>query len=401
MLFTYKATDASRHPVAGGIDALNIEIAIGALQRRGFILSSIAPAGRAPLLSRDIFFWRRVRGKDIVIFSRQLATLFEAQVSALRIFRLLSSEITNPLLREAVRSIGDDIQAGSSIHKALGKHKDIFSHFYVQMVRSGEESGKLSEAFLFLADYLERAYELTAKARNALVYPILVLITFVAVMVLMLTTVIPSVSAILVQSGLALPIYTRVILWVSAFFVSYGWLLLILLAVGALFLWRFAKTPQGEFAFAEFKLRIPYIGTLFRSIYLSRISDNLHTQLSAAIPIVEALETTKNMVDNAVFAASLSASVEAVKGGASIASAFEQSHVIPGMMVQMIRVGEESGEIPKILETLARFYRREVQNAVEMLISLIEPALIVALGLGIGFLLAAVLVPIYSISGAV
>lgn len=401
MLFNYKATDAAGRALTGAIDALNQEIAIDALQRRGFILSSIAPAGRSSLLGRDIFFWRRVSGKDVVIFSRQIATLFQAQVSALRIFRLLSSEITNPFLRETALSIGDDIQAGSSISRALGKHKDIFSNFYIQMVHAGEESGKLSEAFLFLADYLERAHELAAKARNALIYPILVLITFIAVMVLMLTTVIPSVSSILLESGQALPFYTRLILGVSSFFVSYGFVLLILVGIGGLALWRFSKTERGRFVLSQFKLRIPAVGGLFRALYLSRIADNLHTQLSAAIPILDALETTADIVDNAVYEAALASAIESVKAGSSISLAFEQSGVIPGMMVQMIRVGEESGETPAILATLARFYQKEVQNSMEVLLSLIEPALIIVLGLGVGFLLAAVLVPIYSIAGAV
>ena len=268
------------------------------------------------------------------------------------------------------------------------------------MVRSGEEAGKIDTTFGFLADYLERTYEVTAKAKNALIYPIFVIITFVGVMVLMFVTVIPSISTILTESGQTIPFYTRVVLGISTFLVHYGWFILILLVLGGLFLWRFSKTPNGRYTFSEFKIGIPYIGNLYRKLYLSRIADNMHTQLSAAIPIIRSLEITAEVVDNAVFENALAVASEEVKGGSSIADAFGKSRVIPGILIQMIKVGEESGELGNILETMARFYRREVENAVDTLVSLIEPALIILLGLGVGFLLAAVLVPIYSIAGA-
>jgi len=399
MLFNYKAVDPSGRPLAGSIDAINVEVAIASLQRRGFSISAITPQGHGGILSRNINFFRRVKSKDIVILSRQVATLFEAQVSALRIFRLLAAELDHPTLKQTMLSIADDLQGGSSISKALSKHPHIFGTFYVSMVRSGEEAGKLGEIFGFLADYLERTYEVTSKAKNALIYPVFVIITFVGVMVLMLTTVIPSVSQILIQAQQDVPIYTKAILGISDFFVRFGWFLLILAIVGALFLWRFGKTPNGRYTFSEIKIKVPYVGNLYRKLYLSRIADNMHTMLLSAIPIIKALEITAEVVDNAVFESALAAAADGVRGGSSIADAFARSPVIPGIMVQMIKVGEESGELGNILETLGRFYRREVSNAVDTLVSLIEPALIILLGVGVAFLLAAVLIPIYSISG--
>ncbi|MDO8620210.1 MAG: type II secretion system F family protein [bacterium] len=399
MLFSYKAIETGGRPVNGSIDALNIEVAISALQRRGFTVSTIVPAKNKAFFKRDLAFWKRVSSKDIVILSRQISTLFEAQVSALRIFRLLAIEIGHPILRQILIEIADDIQAGSSISKAMGKHPEAFSSFYVSMIRSGEEAGKLDQTFGYLADYLERTYEVTSKAKNALVYPVFVIITFVAVMVLMFTTVIPSISAILVESGQAIPIYTRIVLGMSTFLMKYGWFLLIIVIVGALFLWQFVKTPNGRYVMSGFKIRVPYIGNLFRKLYLSRIADNMHTQLASAIPIIKTLEITAEVVDNAIFEKALAVAAEEVKGGSSIADAFAKSSVIPGIMIQMIKVGEESGELGSILETMARFYRREVSNAVDTLVSLIEPALIIMLGLGVGFLLAAVLIPVYSMAG--
>lgn len=401
MLFNYKAFDTSGRVLTGSIDAINIEVAITSLQRRGLTLSTIVPQGARSLLTRNIGFFQRVKGKDIVILSRQVATLFEAQISALRIFRLLAAEADHPVLQQALLLIADDIQAGSSISKALAKHPHIFSNFYVSMVKAGEEAGKIDKTFNFLADYLERTYEVSSKAKNALIYPVFVICTFIAVMVLMMVTVIPSVSSILAQADQQLPIYTRVVLGVSDFFVRFGWFLLILVVGGALGLWRYVKTPVGRYAYSDFKIKVPYVGDLYRKLYFSRISDNLHTMLLSAIPIVKALEITSEVVDNAVFERALADAAEAVKNGSSIADSLGQSAVIPGIMIQMIKVGEESGELGNILETLGRFYRREVANAVDTLVSLIEPALIVLLGLGVGFLLASVLIPIYSLAGAV
>jgi len=317
----------------------------------------------------------------------------------MRIFRLLASEIDHPMLRQVLTSVSDDLQGGSSISQAMGKHPQAFSSFYVNMVRSGEEAGRLDKIFGFLADYLERTYEVTSKAKSALVYPIFVIVTFIGVMILMLTTVIPSISSILIESGQEIPIYTKIVLGMSFFFVHYGWFLLVLLIVAGLFLWRFSRTQGGRYALSELKIRLPYIGDLYRKLYLSRISDNMHTQLSAAIPIIRVLEITAEVVDNAIFEKAIILAAEEGKGGSSISDAFSHSRVIPGIMIQMMRVGEESGETGNILETMARFYRREVTNAVDTIVSLIEPALIVLLGLGVGFLLASVLMPIYSIVG--
>ena len=399
MLFSYTAIDQSGRSLAGSIDAISSDVAINALQRRGLIPQTIAAAGAAPFWARDIAFFRRVRPKDVVILSRQLATLFGAQISALRIFRLLAAEAERPLLGTTLLAIADDLQAGSSIAKSLGKHPETFSRFYVSMVHSGEETGKLDRSFLFLADYLERVYEVTSRAKNALIYPLFVIITFIAVMVLMLTTVIPSVSGVLAESGAVIPATTRAILGVSFFFVHYGWFLLILVILGVLALWRFSKRPEGRYALARFITRVPYIGELFRKLFLSRIADTMHTQISSAIPIMQALEITGDVVGNAVFEDALRAAAGFVREGASVSDAFARSGAFPGIMVQMIKVGEESGELGSILETLGRFYRREVDNAVDRLVSLIEPVLIIALGLGVGFLLAAVLIPIYSIAG--
>lgn len=402
MLFKYHAIDQDGHERDGTIEAPSQDVAVGALQRRNLIISSIESGEKKKFLEFDIpFFGGRISNKDVVILSRQIATLFEAQVSALRIFRLLASEVDNKHLATVLSTVGDDLQGGSPISKALARHPKVFSMFYVNMVRAGEESGKLSETFVYLADYLDRTYDIVSKAENALIYPIFVIAVFFGVMALMLTLVIPKISAVLVDSGQAVPLYTTIVIGFSNFLVRYGIFVLIGLIALGIYVWQLSKTEHGKLVLDNLKLTVPYVGDLYRKLYLARISDNFSTMLLSGVSVVEAIEITGSVVGNAVYASVLADVGADVKGGSSISDALGKHPQIPGIMVAMTKVGEETGELGKILTTLAKFYSREVSNAVDTLVGLIEPIMIVMLGLGVGVLLAAVLLPIYNLAGSI
>jgi len=399
MLFKYDVLDQQGRKQSGVIDAPTDDLAITSLQRRGFIVSSVVPADQAePIWKRNIGFFERVSNKEIVILSRQLSTLFEAQVSALQVFRLLADQTDNHKLKVILDNVTSDLQGGSSISNALSKSPEVFSPFFVNMVKAGEESGRLDETFKYLADYLERSYEVTSKAKNALIYPSFVIFTFVAVMVLMLTLVIPKISGILVDAGQEIPVYTRIVLGMSNFMVDFGPFLAIAAAFGVYLLVQFYKTDAGRASIDGFKISIPYLGDLYRKLYLSRISDNLTTMLASGIPVVKALELTQDVVDNAVFKEAILQATEKVKGGTAVSEALSRSPEIPRIFVQMMKVGEETGNLGEILSTLSRFYQREVGTAVDTLVDMIEPIMIILLGLGVGFLLASVLIPIYNVS---
>ena len=401
MLFNYKALDTDGHEREGTVEALSMDVAVSTLQRRGLVVSAIEPAEKKSFFSADIGFFNSVSNKEIVILSRQVATLFEAQVSALRIFRLLASEVDNKYLSEVMTRVADDLQGGSPISKALARHPKVFSEFYINMVRSGEESGKLSETFGYLADYLDRTYEVISKAQNALIYPAFVIFTFVIVMTLMLTLVIPNVSKILLDAGQEIPIYTRIVLALSNGLIDYGPFILIALVIAAGFAYRALQTQNGRLFFDRLKLGLPYIGDLYEKLYLSRIADNFSTMLAAGVPVIEAVEVTGTVVGSVTYELILKQVGDEVKGGLSISDALAKHAEVPGIMIAMIKVGEETGELGNILTTLAKFYRREVTTAVDTLVDLIEPLMIVALGLGVGVLLAAVLIPIYNLAGSI
>lgn len=400
MLFKYQAIDQNGAPQEGNIDAVSRDVAISSLQRRGLSVTSVEEVPKEGQ-GWNITLFESVSNKDVVLLSRQISTLFEAQVSALRVFRLLASEAEKPLMQRVLTEVADDLQAGSPISKALAKHPKVFSKFYVNMVRSGEEAGKLDETFLYLADYLDRTYEIVSKARNALIYPAFVISTFVIVMILMMTMVIPRISQILIDSGQDIPFYTKVVIAMSNFFVDYGVFLLIVAVVGGYFLVRFAMTEGGRAQFDRLQLAIPYVGDLYKKLYLSRVADNLATMLASGISVVQATEITATVVDNDLYADILTEVSSSVKAGGSISASMSKYPEIPGIMTAMIKVGEETGELGSILKTLAKFYQREVVNAVDTLVDLIEPFMIVVLGLGVGILLASVLIPIYNISSAI
>lgn len=401
MVYGYKVTNQNGQVEEGTIDAPTIDIAISSLQRRGFIIVYINPIEKKSFLQKNIGVFSRVSLKDIVVLSRQIATLFEANVSVLATFKLLSSESQNPLLRDHLREITDDIQGGIRISEAMAKHPKIFSAFYVNMIRAGEESGNLPQTLNYLADYLERSYELIQKAKNALIYPIFVVIVFIIVMILMLVLVIPQLSSILLEAGQDLPIYTRIVIGISDFFVSYGLALLVLIIIGSFFMWRYLLTRRGRVNFDRLKLSIPYIGDLYRKLYLARISDNIDTMLASGIPMVKTLEITGEVVGNEVYKDVLLSSAQAIRDGNSVTEAFGAHPEMPRIMTQMTKIGEETGKLGYVLKTIARFYKREVDAAVDTLVGLIEPLLIVFLGLGVGVMLASVLVPMYNITTAI
>jgi type IV pilus assembly protein PilC len=402
MIFSYKAVDEKNIPVSGTIDTTNEELAISSLQKRGYTILSISLSGEGKsIFDKSFSLFGGIKNKDVVILSKQMSTLFNAQVSALRIFQLLSAEMEKPALRKVLIEISDDIQTGSSISLALSKYPKVFNNFYVNMVKAGEESGKLDQTFEYLAEYMERNYEVSSKVKNALIYPAFVITTFLAVMILMLVVVIPKISSIIIDSGQEIPIYTKIVIGASNFLVNFGPLFLAIVAVGGFLFVRYLLSSQGKVFLSNMKLRIPYISNLYKKLYLSRISDNLNTMLTSGIPMIKSLELTSSVVDNSIYEDMMKQVIEDVKSGFPLSDSFGKHPQIPGILVAMTRVGEETGQVGDMLKTLARFYQKEVMNAVDTLVDLIEPMMIVLLGLGVGFLLASVLIPIYNISSSI
>ena len=401
MLFSYKVVDQEGKSKTGKIDSHSKDAAIASLQSRGYIIISIIAEDEKSFLQGGKINFGGVSNKEIVILSKQLSILFTAQVSALKIFRMLSEETPNEILKEAMVEIASDISDGSSLTAAMAKHPKVFSSFYVNMVGAGEEAGKLSQTFSFLADYLERSYEVTSKAKSALIYPSFVLGIFFIVMYLMLTMVIPKIAKMLTTNGQELPLPTKIVIGMSNFLVNYGLFFILALIVGGYFIWNYLKSEDGKRAFDEWKTKLPLFGKLFRQLYAARVAGNLEMLLRSGVPMVKSIENTATVVDNKFYEGILNEIADDVRGGESLGKAFEKHKEFPGLLLQMISVGEESGRIADILGTMAKFYEKEVISTVGILVSLIEPIMIVGLGGGVGLLIAAIIIPIYSVTDTV
>jgi type IV pilus assembly protein PilC len=402
MLFVYKTINKEGEKEEGSIEAFNRDMAITALQKKNLVVTSIKPKGEDDGdILKKIPIFNRVSNKDIVILSRQLSTLFESQVSALKVFQLLGTESENPILRKHLLQIVDDLQGGVSISAALSKHPDIFSDFYVNMVKAGEESGHLDQTFSYLADYMDRNYEVSSKAKNALIYPAFVIFTFIAVMVLMFTVIVPKIGAIIKESSQEIPIYTKIVFWLSDFFVK-GWLYIVLAIIAGVagLIW-YGRSEEGKRFISNTRLYIPYVGDLYRKLYLSRFADNMSTMVLSGIPMLKAIEVTSSIIGNEIYKEILDQASVKVKAGQALSASLGEREEIPNILTQMIRVGEETGQLGNILKTMSKFYQREVMNAVDTLVGMIEPMMMVALGVGVGILLASVLMPIYNIASTV
>lgn len=401
MLFLYEAITNTGQKKTGSIEASSKDSAVSALQRRGLIVSAVAEEDGKKSILHLSFLDKRVKMKDIVVMSRQISTLFEAQVSALKAFNLMATNTDNPALVKILNTISNDIQSGVTISESLSRHPDAFSVFYVNMVRAGEESGKLTQTFSYLADYLDRQYQLTSKTKNALIYPAFVIGVFFLVMILMMTFIIPRLEVIIKESGQILPLSTKIVFGLSDLLVNYGLFVFIGVCLFALYLYNVTKSDSGKKYLDKIKISVPIFRNIYTKLYISRIADNMDTMLSAGIPIVRSIELTSVVVENRIYEDLLKDAAEKVKSGSSLSDAFATHPEIPAIMSGMIRVGEETGSMVSILKTLGKFYAREVNEAVDTLVSLIEPIMIVALGLGVGLLLTSVLMPIYNIAGGI
>ncbi|OGZ96747.1 MAG: hypothetical protein A3B34_01355 [Candidatus Sungbacteria bacterium RIFCSPLOWO2_01_FULL_54_21] len=398
--FQYKARTPEGEVRNGLVTASSEEAALDALQQNKLTVIAVRETAPPSLLARNIF-GARVKYKDIVIFSRQLATLFEARIPVVEALKTLMSEAEKPALRQVIAGILDDVAGGMSLSQSMGKRPEAFSSFYVNLVLSGEESGKLQEIFTYLADYMERSYYLASKARNAMIYPAFVLLAFTGVLIVMLVVVFPRLISIFEETGQKVPIYTQAIIFLSLFLRRWGLLFLLFLIGVGVMLWRWSATPPGKLFFHRLQVSVPIIGQLYRKLFMARLTDNLQTLIMGGIPIVRALTITGDVVGNVVYQHAIERAIESVKGGSTISAAFEQTPEIPPLVTQMIRIGETSGRLDSILGSVSKFYRREVDSVLENIVALIEPALIIFLGVGIGALVASVLVPLYNLVGAI
>jgi len=399
--FEYKGRTKAGELRSGIIEASSREAALDILQQNELLILALEEKVKSSPWDWSLGIAERVSQKDIVVFMRQLATLFEAKIPVAESLKTLVAETAKTRLRSIIAEVLDDVTGGMALSQALAKHPTVFSDFTVNLVRSGEESGKLEEVFSYLADYLERSHYLTTRARNALIYPIFIFVTFLGVLTVLLVVVIPRLTSIFEETGQAVPFYTQAVISLSYFLRQWGLVLLFLLVVGVLAAWRWSRTQPGRVFFHQLQLELPLFGNLYRKLFMARFSDNLQTMIVSGIPIVRALSVSAEVVGNEIYRRAIQEAIESVKAGSTIALALEKTPQIPALVTQMIRIGETTGKLDFILGSVAKYYQREVDSMMDNLVALIEPALIIFLGVSVGILVGAVMVPLYNLVGAI
>jgi len=399
-IFRYKATDGRGKNKSGRIVGMTESDALNKLRKQD--LSDITLADITD--SFGIKFLRLINGvgsKDLVIFSRQFSVMIAANVPIVESLVVLIDQTNNPTFQELIAEVAFDVDNGAFLSDSLAKHKKVFSEFFVSIIRSGETSGKLDEVLNYLADEVERNYDMVSKIRGAMIYPIFVLSGLVGVAVVLMVYVIPNLTSILTESSIELPLSTRIVIGTSKFMQAY--LVYIIIALVALFflLRLYFRTYSGRRVIDLVKLRLPIFGTLFKYIYLMRFSRSLSTLLKGGVTISRSLEITADVVGNVIYKELILETLASINDGNPLSTVLEQSRDVPKMVPQMISVGEKSGKIDSILDRITIFYGREVSNRLDNLSKLMEPIIIVIMGVGVGIMVAAVILPMYNLANQI
>lgn len=398
MRYSYRVRTRENRSVQGFVEAPNEATAADLLQQRGYTILELAPE-RAGLFEKDLNqMFSRTKTTDVVAFTRQLSTLVEAQVPLAQAIRTLAQQTEKAVFAKVINDIADEIEGGSSMSDAFAKHPKLFSTFYVKLLRSGEISGRLQQSLLYLADYLERSQAITSKVRNALAYPAFVIFAMVVVSAIMAVYVLPQLLVIFEEQGIeALPITTRILIFITNIVNDY----LIFWLVGAVFLVfgvvQWSRTPNGKHMIGVYQLKAPIFGKILSNLYLARVAENMETLIKSDIAILDALRVTADIVDNPTYAGILLDAEETVRGGGLISDSFRRFPEIPALVTSMIAIGEQTGQMEKMLGHVSKFYRTEADNSIDTISTLIEPILVLLLGAGVAVLVSSILLPLYSL----
>jgi len=403
-LFGYKVRSSQGNVLTGSMEAREQRMVVDRLRRQRFIILEIGEIRKNALkdvLDSVNFLKRRVRQKDLVLFSRQLSTLIGAGVPIVQGLTILLNQIDNPAFKTVITSVREDIESGTSITEALSRHPTVFSELYVNMVRSGELGGILDVILERLSGYLEAAATLRAKIKSAMVYPAVIAFVASAVTAFLVIVVVPAFVKIFEQAGAELPLPTRILLMFSSFLKHYIIFIIIGLIVFVVGLRQYYKTEAGSMRIDTMLLRVPIFGPLLRKVAVAKFTRTFGTLVKSGVPILQALETVAKTSGNRVIEKAVLAAKEAIREGERISQPLIESGVFPPMVTQMISVGEETGNLDAMLSKIAEFYEQEVDAAVSALTSMIEPVVIVFMGIVIGAIAISMYMPMFQLGALV
>ncbi|MBI5134910.1 type II secretion system F family protein [Candidatus Uhrbacteria bacterium] len=402
-LYNYRAKSPKGDYVEGIVEGSTDESAVSILRDKDLTIISLVVRKEGILEGSGgggFKFFGGVKMKDLVVFSRQLSVMMAASVPIVQALHILMEQTQNKPLKKIVVQMADDVDGGMKLSEALTRHPGTFSDFFISMVKAGEASGKLDETLNYLADQSERDYELASKIKGAMMYPAFIVCAMIVVGFIMMIFVVPQLTQMLVESGAELPLMTRALIATSKILQGYWWLVALAAAGAFAALRSLINTPNGRLLFDELKVKTPIFGKLFATIYLVRFTRSLSTLMGGGVPLAQAMEIVANVIGNAVWKKMLIDTTTAVREGNTIASQVMNNPNFPQSVAHMVAIGEQTGRLEEILKTLTSFYSKEINTLVDGLISLIEPVIMVVMGVAVGGMVAAILMPMFSLINA-
>ncbi|MFH1226188.1 MAG: type II secretion system F family protein [bacterium] len=401
--FYYTAKDRHGQVVTGLIEADSEETAAEMLAERSLMVIAFKAKRDFAWFGKiqgSLGMLNRVKAKDLVVFSRQLSVMISATIPIVQALRTLIVQTTNVTLKIIISEVADEVEGGAKLSLALSRHPKVFNGFFVNLIKSGETAGQVDEVLNYLAEQQEKDYELKARIRGAMIYPIFILVGLLVVGTIMMVFVVPQITGMLLESGSQLPLSTRILIGTSNFLTAWWWLLalaVVVLTVG----WRFyVRTVNGRYQWDFLKLKLPILSKLFKDIYLVRFTRSMATLIKGGVSLTQGLAIVAKVVSNMVYEDLIMSTAQEVEGGNSVASVFLQSKNVPPMLSQMMVIGEQTGKLDEVLAKLSEFYTREVDNTVRNLTTIMEPVVLTLMGIGVGILVAAIILPMYNLASS-
>jgi len=396
-IFRYVAETVSGRKKRGQIVGLSEPDALARLRKQELNPLSITDITNS-LESKLLMLIAPIKAKELVVFSRQFSVMISANVTVVESLMILVDQTSNLSLKNLIAEVAFEVDSGAFLSEAFSKHPKVFSNFFINIIRSGETSGKLDEVLNYLADEMEQGYDMKAKIKGAMIYPVFIVSALVGVGVVLMVYVIPNLTSMLAETNAVLPLSTRIIIAISGFLQNYLVVIIIFiiaLAVG----FRFAlKTAFIRLQFDTLKLRLPVFGTLFKYIYLMRFTRSLSTLIKGGVTITKSLEIVADIIGNEVYKGLVLDTLESINDGNPVYLVMDRSRYVPKMVPQMISVGEKTGKLDSVLDRVTEFYGRETSNMLDNLTKLMEPIIMVVMGVGVGIMVAAVIMPMYNMA---
>ena len=395
-LFNYKAKNEHGETVKGKVEAQNAAQAASVLRARNLLVIQVVASNEASPLSLQVLFGG-VKQDDVVNMTRQLSTMITAGLPLTQGLSILEQQ-SKPALSKLLGELKTAIEGGSTFADALSKHEKVFSRVYIQLVRAGEAGGVLDEVLQRLAENMEKDKEFRSKTKGALIYPIIVVIAMFVVALVMMIFVIPKLTEMYTDFGADLPLATQILIDVSTIVSRFWWILGLMAAGGYSLFVSWGKTHPGRVAIDTFVLKIPIFGELQKKVIITEFARTLSLLLGAGISLLQALDIVSQAVSNIVYREALEEASQQVEKGISLAQAIGKYEMFPPLLSQMIAVGEETGKLDEVLLKLSVYFQSESEHAIKNMTTAIEPLIMVVLGLGVGLMVIAIIMPIYNLT---